>query len=258
MKIRNPYDKDRLKINKSDYVLEVGPGSNPSRRANVLIEKFIDDNHHRRGDLKIYHNQKLLQADGEQLPFADKEFDYVICSHVLEHVDDPKKFVSEQSRVAKRGYMEAPSLIGEFLAPKESHRWVILEIDDKLIMFEKSKLPYNFHPDFGDLFLNYLPYQSIPFRLLVLTRNDFLAVRYEWKESIDIIINPEDEYYSSFFLQRWSPDMVKKIFPPISSANEIKNTFKALFYFALDKFRRGFNLNGTPLSIEEYLKQKPD
>lgn len=258
MKIRNPYDKDRLKINKSDYVLEVGPGSNPTKRANILIEKFLDDNHNRTGGLKIYKNQKLIQADGEQLPFADKEFDYVICSHVLEHVDDPKKFVSEQSRVAKKGYMEAPSLIGEFLAPKASHKWVILEIDDKLVLFEKSKLPYIFQPDFGNLFLNYLPYKSIPFRLLVLTRNDFLAVRYEWNESIDIIINPEDEYYRSFFLQRWSPEMVKKIFPPTSSIKEIKNTLKAIFYFALDKFRRGLNLNESPLSIEDYLKQKPD
>ncbi len=38
---------------------------------------------------------------GEKLPFADGEFDLVVCSEVLEHVDDPDKVLAEIVRVSK-------------------------------------------------------------------------------------------------------------------------------------------------------------
>ena len=110
--------------------------------------------------MKIYPHQIFANADGENLPFKDKEFDYVICNQVLEHVENPEKFISEQCRVASRGYMETPSLLGEFLFPKKSHRWIILDIDNKLVLFEKSKMPDHYENNYGELFLNYLPYQS--------------------------------------------------------------------------------------------------
>lgn len=36
------------------------------------------------------------------IPFKDNEFDLVICSEVLEHIDDPEKGLSELKRVAKK------------------------------------------------------------------------------------------------------------------------------------------------------------
>jgi len=138
MKTRTPYNRDDLKIGRRDKVVEIGPGHNPSFRSNVIVEKFVDTNYHRCGDVKIYPHQKFINADGENLPFKDNEFDYVICNQVLEHTENPEKFVAEQSRVAKRGYLETPSMIGEFLFPKESHKWIILDIDKKLVLFEKS------------------------------------------------------------------------------------------------------------------------
>ena len=141
MKVRSPYDRRDLKIKKKDRVLEVGPGHNPSYRSNVLADKFVDSNYHRCGNIKIYPHQTFVNADGENLPFKDKEFDYVICNQVLEHTENPEKFILEQNRVAKRGYMETPSLLGELLFPKKSHKWIILDIDNKLILFEKDKMP---------------------------------------------------------------------------------------------------------------------
>ena len=166
MKTRTPLDRSDLKINKSDRVLEIGSGNNPSYRANVIVDKFVDSDYHRASSIKIYPHQTFVNADGENLPFKDKEFDYVICNQVLEHVDNPNKFIQEQCRVAKRGYMETPSLIGEYLFPKTSHKWVIVNIDSKLVLFEKSKMPGNYKNDYGELFLNYLPYQSLPYKLL--------------------------------------------------------------------------------------------
>ena len=144
MKIRTPKTYDDLLIKKKYNVLEVGGGNHPDRRANVVVDKYVDDNTHRSGNLVVLKNQKFLQADGEHLPFKDHEFDYVICRHVLEHVEDPIQFVKEQARVAKMGYLETPSLLGEYIAPKESHRWVIQDIDGKLVLYDKEYL--NFKP----------------------------------------------------------------------------------------------------------------
>ncbi len=92
MKLRNPKHRFDLNIKRGDKVLEVGGGHNPHYMANVVCDKFVDSNYHRSGDIKVLKNQKFLQADGEKLPFEDKEFDYVICCQVLEHVPDPVSF----------------------------------------------------------------------------------------------------------------------------------------------------------------------
>ena len=83
MKTDSPYDRGDIHINKNDKVLEIGPGHNPTYRSNVIAEKFIDTNYHRCGDVKIYPHQTFVHADGENLPFKDKEFDYVICNHFV-------------------------------------------------------------------------------------------------------------------------------------------------------------------------------
>lgn len=77
---RTPIDRYDLKIKKSDYVLEVGSGHNPSYRANVIVEKYISTNYHRSGEVKIFPHQKFINADGASMPFQNKEFDYIICN----------------------------------------------------------------------------------------------------------------------------------------------------------------------------------
>jgi SAM-dependent methyltransferase len=46
-------------------------------------------------------NEFDMQADITALPFADEKFDVIICSHVLEHVEDDTKALSELHRVLK-------------------------------------------------------------------------------------------------------------------------------------------------------------
>jgi SAM-dependent methyltransferase len=41
-------------------------------------------------------------AKVEELPFADGEFDTVVCTHLLEHLIEPRKAVAELRRVARR------------------------------------------------------------------------------------------------------------------------------------------------------------
>lgn len=44
-----------------------------------------------------------VKADILELPFADESFDIVFCNHVLEHIEDDKKAMSELYRVMKPG-----------------------------------------------------------------------------------------------------------------------------------------------------------
>jgi ubiquinone/menaquinone biosynthesis C-methylase UbiE len=42
-----------------------------------------------------------INLDGQTLPFPDRSFDFVSCNHVLEHIFDTEKLVSELQRVLK-------------------------------------------------------------------------------------------------------------------------------------------------------------
>lgn len=212
MKLNNPKTRAHLAIKRNYHVLEVGPGNFPHPRSNVIADKFTDSNYHRSGDLKVLKNQSFVEADGQNLPFNDQEFDYVICCHVLEHVEDPAKFISEQVRVAPMGYLETPSIIGEYLMPKESHRWVIQEIDNKIVMYEKEKINFTTSPDMGYIFQKFLPKTSIGYKILNRTHPELTIVNYEWKEDIDVLINPDSSYYRDFFTKPFDSEVCDKLY----------------------------------------------
>jgi len=48
-------------------------------------------------------NSVLMVADGQKIPFKDKQFDYVTCLGSLEHYLDPELGIREIARVAKDG-----------------------------------------------------------------------------------------------------------------------------------------------------------
>lgn len=253
--IKYLYNKNYLKIRKGLKVLEVGPGNNPTKRADTLLEKFIQDNTHRRGDFKLYKHQKLVVGDGENMPFKNGEFNFVICSHVIEHTDNPVKFMEEQFRVSGRGYLEAPSLFGEFLAPKESHKWVSLVIDGKLVMYEKSKLPYDFSPDFGDVYLNHLPYKSLLYRLTELSTQNFMSVKINWEGRFEILLNPVDNYFKAFFSQKIGQREAEILFPKRSMYSEIGSILKVFIKFSLKMVKEKVLTFSKPMPYDEFIKK---
>lgn len=233
MKISNPASRFKLNIKPGEKVLEVGGGHNPHPRSNVIVDKYGDDNTHRSGDIKTLRNQKFMIADGENMPFKDNEFDYIISNQVLEHVENPTAFLNEFARVAKRGFIETPSLIGEYLFPKESHKWVILEIENKLVLYEKKDVFPKLTFDFGQLFLTYLQKNSISFKIFERTSQNAFTVRYEWKDNIEHLINPPEEKYKKYFSREWDADMIKTFFPEKSKGKEFKDfmlTFNEIFW----------------------------
>ena len=91
-------------IGEGDLVLEVGSGDDPCPRADVLVDKYLDESSEREANRSLLVDRPLVIAEGEHLPFRDKSFDFVIASHVLEHTDNPRRFLKELVRVSKRGF----------------------------------------------------------------------------------------------------------------------------------------------------------
>jgi SAM-dependent methyltransferase len=117
---------DRIKqIQPNDKVLEIGPGAHPHPRSNVLLELEYGSEEARSAQFghseKLNTDKKIVYYTGQKFPFADKEFDYVICSHVLEHVPDVPGFLSEIFRVSPKGYFEYPLVYYDYLYNFDVH-----------------------------------------------------------------------------------------------------------------------------------------
>lgn len=130
---------DIFRIKPNDKVLDVGGGHNPFSRADNIIDSDLTDGNHRDGrGIPPVFKDRYMKGDLHSLPFEDKTFDFIFCSHVLEHVSDPETACRELMRVGKRGYIETPRKWTEFFAGYPSHRWLIDVIDNELI-FEKRQ-----------------------------------------------------------------------------------------------------------------------
>lgn len=237
MKVGNPISRLKLNIPTGAKVLDVGSGHNPHPRANVIVDKYTDDNYHRAGDIKILKKQEFINADGENLPFKDKEFDYVICNHVLEHVDNPRKFLAELSRVGKQGYIETPSLLGEHLIPKPSHKWLLLDINNKLVIVGKDRVNFKTSHDYGLLFLDYFQQHSLGYKILQRTHHQLFTVNYEWRDEIDYVLEPDDPDYLKYFTSPWDKTLYKEIMPQRTLSQELLSSTKA----TIDIFWSVFN-----------------
>ena len=106
-------------IRNTDRVLEIGPGGSPHSRSDILLEKKfenLEEAEAQRGyTSELQTNKKIVYYDGGIFPFQDKEFDYVICSHVLEHISDIESFLKEIFRVASKGYIEYPLIYYDYI-----------------------------------------------------------------------------------------------------------------------------------------------
>ena len=129
-------------IQPSDLVLEIGPGSSPHPRSNAFLDlKFTSDEEKiaQRGDHNDadYGGRTVYFYDGGDFPFSDDQFDYVICSHVLEHVPDPVIFMREVFRVGKgRGYIEYPLITYEYMYDFSVHlNFVKFNIEQNILKY---------------------------------------------------------------------------------------------------------------------------
>ena len=85
----------------------------------------------------------VLLEDIYDLPFKDKQFEHVLCSHTIEHVDHPLKFHEELQRVGEKiTYLVPP--IWDITAAFNffEHKWLFLTCNTKFSTPPKHiKLP---------------------------------------------------------------------------------------------------------------------
>jgi len=112
-----------LRKNTSWKILDIGCGYTAHSNASVICD--VQDLSH------FYKDKKFIRLKEKTLPFKNKEFDFVIASHVMEHVDDVDYFIKELERVSVKGYIELPTILEDNLVfeNKKDHLWH-MEFDD--------------------------------------------------------------------------------------------------------------------------------
>ncbi len=167
------------KIQVKGRVLEIGSGNNPNPRSDVLCDRYIHDNGQRAGEFGMVIDRPCIVGDGYNLPFADNSFDFVICSHILEHMEDPQAFLQEIARVGKAGYIEVPSMLSERMFGWDFHLWHIRLIGKTIEMYPKKHGPM-----FGGYFHTMIA-KHIWFRRFFETYESHFYVKLYWDKHIE-------------------------------------------------------------------------
>ena len=160
----------KLEENPSWKILDLGCGYTANKNATVVAD--IQDLSN------FYKDKKFIKINEKELPFKDKEFDFVITSHVIEHVDDLDFFISEIERISNQGYIELPSKLGDNLVFENltDHIWWFDYDDEKQILFAEKK------KQFIEPFITV----SIAKKLEQLFRKDLILELF-WSNKIDIV-----------------------------------------------------------------------
>lgn len=133
-------DFKHFKLEKGDIVLDLGCGE-----GRHVISAYVEEDVHAIGvdlcldDLKTTHEKfkpfedknnpdkhfVLMSANALQLPFPDRTFDKIICSEVLEHIDDYEGVLKEIQRVLKPGGLFCASV------PRFWPEWICWHYSDE-------------------------------------------------------------------------------------------------------------------------------
>ncbi len=125
-----------LSENPSWKILDIGCGYNANKNATTVCD--IQDLS------SFYKDKNFIKLNNKNLPFEDGEFDFVIASHVLEHVDDTYFFIKELERVSSKGYIEVPTILEDNLVfeNKNDHLWHLKFDDIKNQLIISNRLQY--------------------------------------------------------------------------------------------------------------------
>jgi SAM-dependent methyltransferase len=193
---RRPYANDYAyqsaymkHVPENGIILDLASGHNPFPKATILSDRYLEITKHRRQEITLDHRPFVI-LDLHHLPFKAKSIDYIYCSHVIEHVENPEQACSELMRVGKAGYIETPTLMKDALfswAKDLGHKWYLVGFGNRLVFFEydrrrvegvrstiweRTVLGDYYHPN-QDLFY---------------PNQDLFNTIFEWQERFDITV----------------------------------------------------------------------
>lgn len=176
-------------IKPGEKVLDVGSGNKPFPHATVLGDLYLEMTEHRRAEI-VRDGRPLVVFDVQAIPFPDKSFDYVYCSHLLEHVDDPVVACAEIIRVGKRGYIETPTFAKDMLSgwTGEGHTWHIVGIGRELHFFEYTAKQ---REGVGDSYWRdaILGDDYHPLQATFYENQDLFNVMFSWRDDFKCIVH---------------------------------------------------------------------
>ena len=125
-----------LSMNTNWKIADIGCGFSANKYASVIAD--IQDLSN------FYKDKNFIKISEKRLPFKDKEFDFIIASHVIEHVEDFEFFVKELERISSKGYIELPTRLGDNLVfeNKNDHIWWFTynDVNNKIIASKRNQL----------------------------------------------------------------------------------------------------------------------
>ena len=172
-----------LSEKKNWKILDIGCGYSANEFATTICDVQ---------DLSEFYKEKnFVKLENKSLPFKDNEFDFVIASHVLEHVEDFKFFIKELERVSNKGYIELPTKLEDNLVfeNKKDHLWHMdfNDVDSKLIISNKLQ------------FVEPILTVSVAHKLRKNFKSSFVIELY-WENKIDYDYKNDEESYEKFSL----------------------------------------------------------
>ena len=174
-------------------ILDVGSGANPWAIEWIthVIDKFVDPSHIKnvsKNDIKVF-NVDIDDPREWEIVLDDVEkngkYDFVICSHTLEDVNNPKISCEMINKIGKSGYISMPWKYSEMISFENKnnfglpykgyhhHRWIYQIKNDVLIGYPKM----NFH-DYVDFNSN------LPSNLKGIAFDKYEMV-FLWEDSFD-------------------------------------------------------------------------
>jgi SAM-dependent methyltransferase len=112
-------------------VLDVGCGDMPFRPMLPVGVRYRGIDVAQAGGFGMASHRDVTEFDGVAIPFADRSFDHILCTEVLEHAEEPARLIAEMRRVLRPGgtlVATIPFSARVHHAPYDYHRFTVFQL----------------------------------------------------------------------------------------------------------------------------------